>query len=433
MTERLNVLLCVIDGARADYLSCYGHPRQTTPFLDEMAREGVRFPHMVASAPWTLPVLASLLTGKAVVAHGAHEEHRSLDAASKTLAEYLKTAGYRTAAFCTNPSVSPDSGFGRGFDVFFTQRYGNRLLTSAVSLARRVVDRLLRRTDAGARRSNRALKRWVGRSSAPFFALLHYNEAQIGADLPPPYDRMYLPRGVTPAVARKLVRGIAAGGSDATFDSRDHSDVLRARYEGALHYVDRRIREVADLLRQRGEWSHTLVVVTADHGIGLGEHGRVGHASGLHDELLRVPLLIRCPRVVPEGFVVEEIAQTTDVAPTILDLLAIQEDGERVQGRALLSGGRSSPGPAFAVAERFRGGGEIRCKAIRTKRDKFVWRSDEANEFYDLIADPGETQNLIEQEIERADLLRRQLFDWLAWVEGAAGDEAPSQAAGQGA
>ncbi len=433
MNERLNIILCVIDGARADYLSCYGHQRQTTPFLDEMAREGVRFPHMVASAPWTLPVLASLLTGKAVVAHGAHEEHRFLDTTSKTLAEYLKTAGYRTAAFCTNPRVSPESGFGRGFDAFFTQRYGNGFAMRAASLCRRAIDRLLRRSDAGARRSNLALKRWVGGGSAPFFALLHYNEARIGADLPPPYDRTYLPRGVAPALARKLVRGLAAAGVDSTSDTGDGREILRARYEGALHYVDRRLREVAEFLGQRGEWSRTLLVVTGDHGVGLGENGRIGHASGLHDELLRVPLLIRCPGVVPEGFVVEEIAQSSDVAPTILDLLAIQEDGGRVQGRALLSGGRAASGPAFAVAERFRVDGGMRCKAIRTKRDKFVWRSDEANEFYDLIADPRETHNLIEQEIERADLLRRQLFDWLASVEGADGEGAPSQASERGA
>src|SRR5258708_795336 len=127
MTERLNVLLCVIDGARADYLSCYGHQRLTTPFIDDVARQGVRFPHMIASAPWTLPAMASLLTGKASVSHGAHDEHPFLEATNKTLPEYLKTAGYRTAAFCTNRWMSPESGLGRGFDAFFTQRYHNRL------------------------------------------------------------------------------------------------------------------------------------------------------------------------------------------------------------------------------------------------------------------------------------------------------------------
>jgi arylsulfatase A-like enzyme len=151
-----------------------------------------------------------------------------------------------------------------------------------------------------------------------------------------------------------------------------------------------------------------------------------------------VPLLLRCPSRVPQGFVVDELAQTTDILPTILRILGIREgEAGDQQGRPLLEEGRATPGPAFTISERFRPNlaalrkrfadfdtrpFDERTKAIRTRREKFVWHSDEANEFYDLTVDAGESNNLIERQVERADALRRQLFDWLASVERAETD-----------
>src|SRR5574337_1875124 len=159
MTERLNVLVVVLDGARADHVSGYGYGRETTPFLDAVARDGVRFTNMISSAPGTLAAHAALFTGLHSVTHGATEEKRLLSARHTLLPEYLKAAGYRTAAFCTSPWVSPETGFGRGFDAFFTQRYHNRLAARAVLYGRRASDRLLRRKDAGARRTTAAVQR----------------------------------------------------------------------------------------------------------------------------------------------------------------------------------------------------------------------------------------------------------------------------------
>jgi len=416
MMERLNILLCVIESARADFLSCAGHPRPTTPFLDQMAREGVRFPNMITNAPSSLPALASLLTGKPVVAHGAHEENPRIEAGHKRLPEILKTAGYRTAAFCTAPELGPEAGLAQGFDVYATQRYASRVATRIAGLGRAAVDRVLRRTDAGARRSNRQLLRWLTASPGPFFALVHYAETRFGADLPPPFDRMFLPRGIQPLVARNSIRAAVAP------DSKQHDvvslqPVLRSRYEGALRYIDQRLGEVAVALQQRGEWDRTLLVVTADHGVALGDNGRVGSGVGLDDALLRVPLLLRCPGLVPAGFVVDDMAQSSDVMPTILSLAGIRAAQDPTHGRALLASGRAVAGPGFAVAERFRAAGGVRSKAIRTLREKLIWRSDEANEFYDLGRDPSETENRIESEVQRADELRRQLFDWLAAVQ----------------
>ena len=113
-----NFLLMILDCTRADHVSCYGYDRPTTPFLDSLAAEGTRFQNMVSSAPWTLPSHASLFTGTYSATHGATDEHRYLNSDFPTIAELLRDAGYATGAFCGNPWVSPETGFGRGVDRF---------------------------------------------------------------------------------------------------------------------------------------------------------------------------------------------------------------------------------------------------------------------------------------------------------------------------
>ncbi len=431
-TERVNVLLVVLDCARADHLSCYGYGRPTTPFLDQVAHEGVRFQHAITTAPWTLPSHASLFTGLFPSTHGATDEHRFLSSQHTLLPEYLKGAGYRTGVFCANPWVSPETGFGRGVDHFETQRHRSRLLRRAQFYWRQLGDRLLRRVDSGARRSNRALLRWLAASDEPFFAFVHYNEPHLRFDPPPPYDVMFLPPGISRERVRqvnqdsnKLIAGYA-GMTDEDFA------ILAALYDGELRYADARLQEIADALRRSDRWDRTLVIVTADHGENLGEHHMMGHQWVLFDTLLRIPLILRCPSQVPQGFVVEELAQPTDIVPTILKLTGLSNGGGPTQGRPLISDGRATPGPAFTISERFRPNMaafrqryprfdtrpyDVRQIAIRTKREKFVWHSDEANEFYDLLADAGEARNLIEHEAARADALRSQLFDWLAALD----------------
>ncbi len=438
MAERLNVLVVVLDGVRTDHVSCYGAARETTPFLDGVARDGVRFLNMIATSPGTLSSHAALFTGMHSATHGATGENRFLSSRHTLLPEHLKAAGYRTAAFCTNPWVSPETGFGRGMDAFFTQRYQNRLAARALLYGRRASDRLLRRKDAGARRTNEALKRWVAASDQPFFAFVHYNETHLPFRPPPPYDRMFLPKGVAAGRARAVNQDANKHLAGQVEMSAEDFAILSALYDGGLRYLDHRLREIADFLSARSVWDQTLLIVTADHGEHLGERGMMGHRVGLYDAVLRVPLVLRCPERMPQGFVVEDLAQTTDIVPTILRLLDIADDGAHVQGRALLDGGRATAGPAFTVSERFRpnlaplqqrfpsfdvGPLDVRTKAIRTRREKFIWRSDEANEFYNLAIDPGESTNLVNREPERVDGLRRQLFDWLAAVEKFESDE----------
>lgn len=431
MSQRTNILLAVVSGARADHSSAYGYERETTPFLAQLAREGVRAQQMISTSTWTLPSHASLFTGLFPSLHGATEENHVLSQRFRLLPEILHEAGYRTAAFCPNPWVSPETGFGRGFDSFYTQRLGGRLAGSATDYARRASDRVLGRIDSGARRTNVALLSWLETVSEPFFAFVHYREPHLPLRPPAPYDRVFVPPNVDPNRLRSLNQDSAAFLSGAaTMDATDLT-VLAAAYDGALRYVDMRLQEVGTVLSRDGRWDRTLVVVVGDHGEHLGEHAMIGHQFGLYDSVLHVPLVLRCPEKVPRGFVLDEMVQPIDIMPTVLAIAGVNAP-ELLPGRAILQHGQAAPGPSFAIAEGFRCSWgpyrrrfpaydwdrlRVRTKAIRTRREKFIWRSDEANELYDVVHDPHETHNLIERDAARGDTLRRMLFDWLAATE----------------
>lgn len=441
MADKLNVVLVLIEGARTDHLSVFGARRRTTPFLEELAADGVRFPHMFTVAPSTVSAHASLLTGRFPSAHGTHDEQPRLGAAEQLLPDVLRAAGYRTAAFCTSRAVGPESGFARGFDVFHTQRYQNRIADRAMSYGRRAGDRLLRRSDAGGRRTNEALREWLASGQEPFFAFIHYDEPRL-----PLRTNLAAEAGfelADPAAARLRAavqdpEAFLAGKLSLGDEERRH---LAALYDLALRYVDARIADVAALLRERGEWDDTLVLVTADHGQCFGEHGVLGDITGVHDALLSVPLLLRCPGRIPQGFVVDEIAQTVDLAPSVCATLGLAAPAA-MQGRPLFAEGRATPGPEFAVAERFRpdlgafrkrfptvdaNRWDVRMKVLRSRGEKFVWRSDEDNELYDLNVDPAETTNRMSVDIARGDALRSKLFDWFAAYGAVAATRDPDE------
>jgi arylsulfatase A-like enzyme len=418
--DAMNILLIVLEGARPDRLSGVRAERDTTPFLDQIAREGVRFTQAFTCAPSSASAHASLLTGLFPSVHGVTEEHGVLGPQRRLLPEILRTAGYQTAAFCPYPALGPEAGFGRGFDRFYTQRVGGRIAGRAADYARRASDRVLGRGDAGARRTTHALLDWLTAGREPFFAFAHYREPLRPIRPPAPYDRTFMPDALTAAHARQANRSVEGPARPV---SADEAAALAALHDGALRYADLRLKQIAEALASDGRWERTLFILTASYGEDLGDAGTVDGPPALRDTTLRVPLILRCPGRIPAGFVVEEFAQPVDVLPTVAALAGCALEAP-LQGRALLSAGRASAGPSAVVAEAFRASpsaAAVRRKVIRTRRAKLIWQSDEANALYDLTQDPREQRNLSSTQPEWADRLRRDLFDWLAdnqhWAE----------------
>ena len=414
----------------------------------------------ISPAGWSLPSHASLFTGLYQGSHGAHDQHKYLDAAHLTLAERLGAAGYATQAFCKNPYVGPATGLDRGFAAF-NRPWGegpSRVPAGVRRFARRAA-RGFRRArgerDSGARDINtgfaRALKRFAA-EERPFFAFVHYEDVHAPYRLPRRFAR-FLPPGVGLADALRVNQDPWRYLIDPASMGEREFETLRGLYDSAMHYVDFRVGEVLGWLRDLRLDDETMLIITADHGENLGDHGLMAHKYCLYETLLHVPLIVRYPAGIATPGRVAAQVQTLDVAPTVLGLAGLAADGPTGTASAPASGTGPPAGldllgstrREFTFAEqsrpdlrtfdrRFPGADVSRfdraLRAIRSERWKFIWASDLRHELYDLAADPDERTNLIDAEPGIARELEERLDGWAASLApaGAAagpGGEAP--------
>jgi arylsulfatase A-like enzyme/thioredoxin-like negative regulator of GroEL len=273
-----NVVLITIDTIRADHLGAYGYTKGSTPALDRLAREGVRFADATSQAPLTGPAHAALLTGVYPARFGVRDNATTpLPAGATTMAEAFKARGYRTGAFIGAFIVDHQYGFGQGFDAF--DSHFARFDSADKLNARR----------PGSEVTDAALT-WLGGSSdRPFFAWVHLYDAHAPYEAPPPYSTPF--------------KG--------------------APYDGAIAYVDACIGRIVTTLEQRGQFDRTLVAVIADHGESLGEHGEQEHGLFLYDSVLRVPWILRLPGRQHAGTVVATQVRSIDVLPTMAELAGV--------------------------------------------------------------------------------------------------------------
>ena len=292
-----SVVLVVLDTVRVDHLTPYGYAKETTPRLLQFAQEGLLFERARSAAPWTLPSHASIFTGKLPSQHGCDWEHRWLAAGQETIAEVLKKAKFETFGVTTNVNASSiynlQQGFGR-FVETWSLRESRRGLDDSAIANREIFDWLDARQDP----------------ARPFFLFVNYADAHLPYTPPPPLDRMFgEPSARARALAARgdLLHGVLSGEVKLTAD-----DVagLSALYDGELRKVDGLFGDLMDGLERRGLRDDTLVIVVADHGELLGEEGLVDHQLSMREELLKVPLLIRWPRMVRPGRVPEPVSLT---------------------------------------------------------------------------------------------------------------------------
>ncbi|MCP3981041.1 MAG: sulfatase [bacterium] len=335
-----DVLLIVLDTTRADHLSAYGYDRLTTPNLDRLAADGERYEEAYAQAPWTLPSMATILTGYPPHRHGAGKSDVGMFGLREdvtTLAQRMRRAGYSTAAFVNVVWCSPDlSSLDRGFDTY--DFHGS----DASNVGHR-----------DARRTTDAVLDWFEKADdRPAFVVVHYFDPHLTYDPPAPYDTMFdagasaIPRGFGSA---QDVFGIRDGTIRLDPARRRH---LVARYDGELRHVDEQFGRLRAELERRGRWEDALVIVVADHGEEFWEHGGFEHGHAHYRETLRVPLIVRRPGG-PVGRVSADRVRQLDVAPTVIDFAGIEAAGE-LPGRVLGSGSAR-----FAVAEGSLWGGDL--------------------------------------------------------------------------
>lgn len=408
-----NLLLVTIDTLRADHLDDARMPRTSA-----LARDGVRLTQAFAASSWTLPSVASLLTGLSVARHGAGAprgldplSRAPLDGGAATLATVLRRAGFATRAVVTNPYLGVGYGLARGFDAYENVTLESEaVLTLAPTIGFATLARLapaLAVVDRGDVVTSRAERFLRGAPVGRFFLWLHYVDPHA------PYD------GATRSFRDELVAG---GGATTRLPSMARlragevrpgpaeRAALRDAYARAVRFADEQVGTISDLLEETGLARRTLLVVTADHGEELWEHGGVEHGHTLYDEVVRVPLVIRCPGCAARARSIDAPVATTALAATLLDLLHVTpagEAGERVPVLEPASGFapllRGDPWTASPILSESLLFAEERI-ALRTVRHTYVLWPSGKEELYDRVRDPGELRDLA----ARSALVREQ-------------------------
>jgi arylsulfatase A-like enzyme len=403
---RPNVIVFLVDTLRADHLGAYGYERATSPNLDSIAEESVVFDACRVASTWTKPSTASILTGLLPTAHGAVEHREVLPTEAVTLAEVFRSAGYRTAAWSDNPFVTPEFGFGQGFESFDYREpsvfvngtlLGKALWTlRVVSLSGRLVGEKLTHGQGASMLCERLLA-WVDgkEDGEPWFAYLHLMEPHLPYDPPAPFrGRFSDPAYAGPDLDRPPPYLGFLPFERATALPEDQRRHLVARYDEEILRLDDALGKLREGLSLRGLTRNTILVVLSDHGEEFFEHGGWTHGHRLYDELVRVPLLIRAPGISPRR--ITEPVRATDLFPTLLTLAGLRAPAPPFGADlspAIRGAGRVSNTP---VVSEVRIGGAGGRSIVSDGKKLVIARHARkvVRQAFDLETDPGERSPL---------------------------------------
>ncbi len=380
--DDLNLLVVTLDTTRADRLGPYGGTAVATPHLDALARRGVVFERAVTPAVLTLPAHSSIFTGHAPGAHGVRDNGGFyLGDKATTLAEILAAKGFATGGFVSAYVLDRRWGIAQGFDRYFDDFDLSRIKSMSMGDIQRPGDA----TIAQALSWLDGLKKGGEKPARRFFGWVHLYDPHAPYSPPEPYASQYPGKP----------------------------------YNGEIAWTDALVGRLVDGLAERGLAERTVVMVLADHGESLGEHGETGHGFFLYEPTTRIPFLLAAPYSRLAGVREPSVVRSLDLLPTALDLLGLADATPvGLEGQSLVP--RLAPNPATAKTpnEVVRSGyseafysrfhyGWSELRAVRTERWHFI--EAPRPELYDLDADPGETVNLATTERRVVADLRRAL------------------------
>jgi arylsulfatase A-like enzyme len=435
---RPNVLLISMDTTRADHLEPFGYERATSPFLAELARDGVLFEEAFANEPWTLPSHITMLTGLHPLAHGVRMHSGRLHPDATTLAETLRESGYRTMALVAGPPESPiggPHGFDRGFELYHHPPH-HRLRSLGAGLFD-VIQRIAGPTERTAPAIvDAALGLLDAPRRQPFFLFLHFfdvhsDHRRDAYDAPEalietvtgghPKHRDSCDEDGLCATHWLLSFGQCDRHRHREMDATLKDDIVR-HYDAGIRFLDDALGRLFDGLVARGRDEDTLIIVTADHGEAFGEHGRFLHDQ-IYNSLLHVPLLLRFPGSANAGTRVATPVQLIDLVPTVLDAVGLEPHPD-LPGRSLLPllDGESEPVDLFfSNSNHDTGRRTLEISILSGGRKLILPLSDFCGgelvhpqpEIYDIGADFDERNDLIgEVDRQTVDSLLGSLRAW---------------------
>jgi arylsulfatase A-like enzyme len=443
-TRLPNIILVVVDTERADFTSPYGADPELTPTLSRLAQEGILFTNAFAPGPWTVPSMFSLMTGVYPSEHGITRgvvrDAQNLDfqpvlsPSATTIAEHLKSAGYRTFAVNTNLHMSPQSGMPQGFDRYVGDTFHKlpfpndqvRLLTGEIKA-----------------------------EDSPFFLWVHYFDPHYPYRQRQPHFDRWNPGGIRtyeevaslvdwktlgldPTVLFRL-SGAKSGDRMRWFDyfnsqlpkpgpstERRILDFWTASYKSEIAATD---RAIARMITQLAPDPNTIIVYVSDHGEEFFEHGQLTHTLDLmhlYQQLVHVPFVVRLPHGEHAGRVVTEPVSLVDVLPTLLSLIG-QPAPEKTSGVSLLPLMRGESLPKRPLYSEVTLGDET-ARAIV----EFPWKlihkfKAGTSELYNLETDPGEQTNLAETRADIKAPLEQRLLQWAKDTKPLWSEEKPAE------
>ncbi|MEZ5331983.1 MAG: sulfatase [Thermoanaerobaculia bacterium] len=400
--EPPNVLLIGLDTLRADRLSSYGYGRPTTPHLDALAAEGVRFDQAVSTAPWTAPSFASIFTGRMPSAHGVVDRLTGLAGELETVTERFRAGGWRTQGYAFKPFLF-NLGFEQGFDDWFNVPRLDRTGADSVEKALGFLDR---------------------HGDARFFLFLHFDDPHEPLRQPEPWDTRFTDGEELARFGLELPANIGLWPSRGCDGCRDENGVTPeyaraagALYDGAVSFMDDRLGHLFEELRRRGLWDDTVIAVVSDHGETLWDRAdRFGHGNSVAEELVRAVLIVKpARRRGPRGGrVVAQQVSLADLAPTLLELAGLEAFPAGPDSRTLvplMEGRGRAVGSPFAVSENPRTG----MLGVRHEGWKYVTVHRPGlparERLYDLRQDPRELRSAMPRRPEMVPPLREQLTE----------------------
>ena len=392
-----NVILISIDACRADHLGCYGYGCPTSPTVDSLAQRSVLFENAWAQANWSLPSHTSMLSGRYPLSYGFFSRSGGtvIGAHAGLLPDILRRAGYATAAYTGGAFVSAAFGLAQGCDTCFEGRQTDQTWNKALA--------------------------WLDRSkNVPFFLFLHtyhahdYWEDASGDPRAAQFTGNYRGplRDSNSEQLLEALRGQGRGFSDAD------RNFVRGLYDAAIRRTDDYLAALFRHLTELGLDQNTLLILTADHGEGFGEHGFYLHGNSLYEEELHVPLIVRFPGGQHAGLRVAQPVGLVDIAPTVLEAVGLARGN--LPGTNLLAvAGGTSPEPRTIFAS-FAAPGTAKAQfAVRQDNCKLIHApaSDRPVQVYDLRDDASESASLTPNDCPCAKSLLAQLKDYI-WRSG---------------
>lgn len=432
--QRPSILLITTDMQHHRTLGCYGNPVIQTPHVDGLAAHGVRFAHAFANNPVCMPVRATIFTGKLPSAHGVRWNCGGLAAHEVTITRRLFDAGYQTAAIGKMHwgDVQADLGLeylnvtdGGRDDVESPNITSPGVVGYHEYLLRAKIDGVPSARNLPQYRELFGAVAWplpveyhvdsfIGQATReflagrdrqrPFFCWCSFNGPHLPIDPAEPWDRLYDAHDVTlpvwqqdeldhkPPEQRAFQRNIRRGNRFGDYRDivRDPNRLRRfiAFYWGKISMIDHIIGQVVAELEGNGDRENTVIIFTSDHGDFVGHHGMMFKNAFGYDDLLRVPLILSCPRRWQPG-VVDGFVETVDLPSSILELAGL-EPHQGMQGESFLPlvEGQAKSWRDAAYGE------AVDKRVIRTREWKLIHYSGRPyGELYNLIDDPGELRN----------------------------------------